>query len=507
MATAQESTSDFSPEDDLPKFLNSVLDRIEITVNEERVDGDSLQLCICTLDQTIGLIRKLHDTASDPSDEKQWAAMSDAFCDVLTCLQNHLVCMERKTTYISCIKSATAHNGFPGRPSFDIPVEMLENLLVLGFSTQKIAAMLGVSRWTIYRRMREFDLQQLVKFSPISNKDLDDIVRDYIDRHGSTVGQTYISGYLRSLGLRVQRHRIRECMTRVDPVNTSLRWGIVVCRRKYFVPWPNSLWHLDGHHSLIRWGFVVHGCIDGFSRRIIFLKVATNNLAATVLHYFIEAIESDGGLWPSRVRVDRGVENVLVCDAMNEARGENRGSFIAGPSTRNQRIERLWRDVFRGVLHLYYYIFYGMEDSGLLNLNNPIHMFALQLVFLPRISYNLHEYWKAFNNHSIRTEKNWTPNQMWMNGMMDENNPLANGILDDDPDSLEWYGDDPNGPSPFDDTDNNVVVNPVLIENGSNITTRVLERIDPLKSSSQMGVDIFTEALSLINQMTAEPSQ
>ena len=251
MATAQESTSDFSPEDDLPKFLNSVLDRIEITVNEERVDGDSLQLCICTLDQTIGLIRKLHDTASDPSDEKQWAAMSNAFCDVLTCLQNHLVCMERKTTYISCIKSATAHNGFPGRPSFDIPVEMLENLLVLGFSTQKIAAMLGVSRWTIYRRMREFDLQQLVKFSPISNKDLDDIVRDYIDRHGSTVGQTYISGYLRSLGLRVQRHRIRECMTRVDPVNTSLRWGIVVCRRKYFVPWPNSLWHLDGHHSLI----------------------------------------------------------------------------------------------------------------------------------------------------------------------------------------------------------------------------------------------------------------
>jgi len=30
------------------------------------------------------------------------------------------------------------------------------------------------------------------------------------------------------------------------------------------VPWPNSLWHIDGHHSLIRWGFVVHGCVDGF---------------------------------------------------------------------------------------------------------------------------------------------------------------------------------------------------------------------------------------------------
>ena len=29
-----------------------------------------------------------------------------------------------------------------------------------------------------------------------------------------------------------------------------------------FVTWPNSLWHIDGHHSLIRWQFVIHGCCD-----------------------------------------------------------------------------------------------------------------------------------------------------------------------------------------------------------------------------------------------------
>ena len=43
------------------------------------------------------------------------------------------------------------------------------------------------------------------------------------------------------------------------------------------------------------------------------------------------------------------MENVLVCEAMVEIRGEGRASFIAGPSTHNQRIERLWRDVFRVV--------------------------------------------------------------------------------------------------------------------------------------------------------------
>ena len=66
-----------------------------------------------------------------------------------------------------------------------------------------------------------------------------------------------------------------------------------------------------------------------------------HNRAETVVNLFLDAINRDGNLWPSRIRVDKSVENVLVCDAMVQARGEGRGSFIAGPSTHNQRIERL----------------------------------------------------------------------------------------------------------------------------------------------------------------------
>lgn len=65
---------------------------------------------------------------------------------------------------------------------------------------------------------------------------------------------------------------MRESIARVDPQNTVLRWGILISRRTYHVPWPNSLWHLDGHHSLIRLKIVINGSIDGFSRRIIFLR-------------------------------------------------------------------------------------------------------------------------------------------------------------------------------------------------------------------------------------------
>lgn len=218
--------------------------------------------------------------------------------------------------------------------------------------------MLGVSRWTVHRRVVEYGLDKMRGFTSLSDGELDEVIKGYIANHGKCTGYNLIAGYLKSLGLRIQRRRVRERLAKLDPQNTALRWGVLVSRRKYHVPWPNSLWHLDGHHSLIRWKLVIHGCIDGFSRRIMFLRCSSNNKAETVLELFINAVESDGCRWPSRIRVDHGVENVQVCDAMVRARGEGRGSFIAGPSTHNQRIERLWRDVFRCVVHLYYYIVY-----------------------------------------------------------------------------------------------------------------------------------------------------
>lgn len=260
------------------------------------------------------------------------------------------------------------------------------------------------------------------------------------------------------------------------------------------MPWPNSLWHLDGHHSLIRWKFVVHGCIDWFSRRIIFLRCSTNNLAQTVLNLFVDSIESDEGLWPSRVRVDFGVENVMVCDAMVDKWGQGRGSFIAGPSTRNQRIERLWCDVFRNVLHIFYYTFYAMEDDLLLNLNDSVDiLFALHLTFLPRINNSLEEYTQLFNDHPIGTEKNWTPNQMWANGMLHPENPLARGNIEEDNLETDYLGIDPNGPSPFEDSPNDISVPNVVIEGVEmgQFKRLALERIDPLANSSDMRVDIY----------------
>lgn len=335
-------------------------------------------------------------------------------------------------------------------------------------------------------------------YSSITDAQIDDIICSYILRHGSTTGEPYLKGHFRALEYHVQRRRIRESLNRVEPRNTALRWGALVSRRVYFVPWPNSLWHLDSHHSLIRWGYVIHGCIDEFSRRIIYLRCTTNNLASTVLGLFKTAIEQDGGLWPSRIRVDYGVENTAVCDATVATRGEGRGSFIAGSSTRNQRIERLWRDVFRCVCHIFYYVFYALKQTGLLDLENSIHMFVLQYIFLPRINHALSEWMDCFNNHPVETEHNWSPNQMWFNGMTNSANPLANGDLDDEPDDIPFYGEDPNGPTPFEQTNNCVVVTPAELPdiNSREFITFLEHSVNPLEESVSFGIDIFTEALT-----------
>lgn len=84
---------------------------------------------------------------------------------------------------------------------------------------------------------------------------------------------------------------------------------------------------------------------------ITFLRCSsTNNRSNAVKSYFEDAVSQFG--LPSWVGGDHGGENVLVAQFMTQKRSEGRGSFIAGPSTRNQRIERLWRDVFRCVCSL-----------------------------------------------------------------------------------------------------------------------------------------------------------
>ena len=113
-----------------------------------------------------------------------------------------------------------------------------------------------------------------------------------------------------------------------------------------------------------------------------------------------------------------------IADFMLTKRGE--GSMITGSSTHNQRIERLWRDVFEGVLCYFYHLFYHMEDEGILDPLNFIHIVALHYIFMDEINRRLQFWQNAWSGHRIRSVKSSSHHLLLTYGQLDNYKiPLA----------------------------------------------------------------------------------
>ena len=231
--------------------------------------------------------------------------------------------------------------------------ELIKQYFNRGFSYDEILKFLSsqhdivLSKRHLHRLLRQEELFRR------KNKSTIDEVMDQIEfllanTSAKNFGYRMMTEKLRSLGLVVCRNTVRLCLKYLDPEGVFNRSHHRLRRRTYVNNGPNYLWHLDGYDKLKPYGFCIHGAIDGYSRKIIWLEVATtNNDPSVVGSYFLNSIKTLN-LLPRCIRGDRGSENTTVCGIQRFLRRADRDSvsgiksFIYGPSTSNQRIEAWW---------------------------------------------------------------------------------------------------------------------------------------------------------------------
>ena len=263
-----------------------------------------------------------------------------------------------------------------GRPSLQINVEDVEDMKKTGMTMTEITQRMGISRSTLYRKLED---SNLIGYTDISDGELDDLVTRYKSTHPHD-GERMLIGYLRSQNIHVQRWRICQSIHRVDPEGVR---EVLIQRRSYHVKGPNHVWHMDGNHKLVRWKFVIHGAVDGYSRLVTFLYCSTNNRASTVLDSFVTAVHMHG--IPKKIQTNLDVD---AWEYMINHHG-NESCVITGSSVHNERIERLWRDVSCSVIIPFKQMFINLEDDGILDVQNEIDLFCLHEVFHGHINASL----------------------------------------------------------------------------------------------------------------------
>lgn len=251
--------------------------------------------------------------------------------------------------------------------------------------------------------------------------------------------------------------------------------------------------HIDSNHKLISWRFVLHGCIDGYSRTVIYLHLANNNLASTVRSCFEGGVGRFG--LPQRVRSDLGVENFSVARFMLERRGVDRGSFITGRSVHNQRIERLWGETNRVVSAYYRELFQFMEETQVLDSHRELDIFALHYVYTPRIERSLAEFVQQWNYHGLRTMQGMSPLALWHSGIVSD--PGADVSIDGE----NEYGVDDDAPLPELQTDNNVQVPECVFQLTDEQKELLCTNVHPLQEDNNHGTELFRETVRFLKSL------
>ncbi|KAK3103526.1 hypothetical protein FSP39_019860 [Pinctada imbricata] len=212
-------------------------------------------------------------------------------------------------------------------------------------------------------------------------------------------------------GVSVSQENVRLILRAIDPTGVELRKRNNLRRRQYISRGPHFIVHVDGYDKLKPFGISIHGAIDGFSRKILWLKAGpTNKNPKVVANHFINYLTEEGRL-PRLLRCDAGTENVLIKNIQialrsyhsDSMRGQK--SVSIGRSTANQRIEMLWSFLKKHFTQFWRNTFKDMIDQNILNNTDAVHLECVRFCFLPIIQDHLDSFRQTWNIHRIRAQR------------------------------------------------------------------------------------------------------
>ena len=239
-------------------------------------------------------------------------------------------------------------------------------------------------------------------------------------------------------GMQLGQRSLYELAREIDPDGAERRLRAVNRRRgAYLVPGPNYIWSIDGHCKLEQWGFEIYGCIDAYSRFIVFAHCGyTARTAYSTMVLYLNAVRNYS-LSPMIIRSDKGVETLMLANLHHTIALQDwpdlpfESCYCYGTSTSNQRIESWWAQWTRTKGHAWGDYFRELQRQNLWTHDSIIDRVALLAVFMPILQDELKEFVDTWNFHKIRKQKNrpWVIHgKPWMNYYYPQQTEHATGL-------------------------------------------------------------------------------
>ena len=174
--------------------------------------------------------------------------------------------------------------------------------------------------------------------------------------------------------IQTSRETVRLVLRYIDPDGVDARRRRRLQQRRYFSKGPNYIFHIDRWDKLKYFGLPVHGCIDGFSRNIMWLETgSTNNYPFHVCTYLCSLVRQLSGV-PNIIRSDRGNENVNIEMVQRLLRNDEQPCFLYGKSSANQRIEAWWSKFPQMGMEAWIEHFKSLQNVGIIDCSLVLHV-------------------------------------------------------------------------------------------------------------------------------------